>query len=217
MSLQLWRLITYQFLHSVHEFGHIFVNMLILFFFGPMLERFWGSRKFLTFYLVCGAMGGVVYPVLVLSGWLDAGYLVGASGSVLGMLAAGAILFPHMKVYVLGIFPLKLMYLAIIFAAISIMTLLRPERFGNAGGQAAHFGGMAAGAVYVLSQSWRDKFKSKFQAGRWEKRMSAQRNLQAELDRILRKVHESGIQNLTSSEKKTLKEATKAEQTRDRF
>jgi membrane associated rhomboid family serine protease len=217
VSLQLWRLITYQFLHSVYGFGHIFVNMLVLFFFGPMLERFWGSRKFLTFYLICGAMGGVVYPVLALAGWLEAGPLVGASGSVLGMLAAGAILFPNLRVYVWGIIPVKLMVLAIIFAAISILTLLRPDQFSNAGGQAAHLGGMAAGAIYVLSQSWRDRFRSKVQTGKWEKQMAVQRGLRAELDRILQKVHESGIQSLTSKERKTLKEATKAEQMRDGF
>ncbi|UCC97287.1 MAG: rhomboid family intramembrane serine protease [Phycisphaerales bacterium] len=217
MSLQLWRLLTYQFLHDTSGFGHIFVNMLALFFFGPMLERFWGSKRFLVFYLVCGAMGGVVYPVLANIGWLDKGPLVGASGSVLGILAAGAILFPHLRVYVWGIFPVKLMVLAIIFAAISILTLLQPDQFGNAGGQAAHLGGMAAGAAYVLSQSLRDKLKLKLRTGQWEKRMATQRNLQAELDRILKKVHDSGLQSLTSKEKSTLKEATKAEQMRNRF
>ena len=58
-SLQLWRLVTYQFLHDINVFRHIFINMLILYFFGTMLERHWGSRKFLTFYLICGAMGGL--------------------------------------------------------------------------------------------------------------------------------------------------------------
>lgn len=215
MSLQLWRIITYQFLHDVSGFGHIFVNMLALFFFGPMLERFWGSKKFLIFYLVCGATGGILYPILANIGWLDKAPLVGASGSVLGILAAGAILFPNLRVYVWGIFPVKLMVLAIIFAGIGIITLLRPDQFSNAGGQAAHLGGMAAGAVYVLSQSWRDKFKFKLRAGHWEKKMVTQRNLQEELDRILEKVHRSGIQSLTPREKKTLREATKAEQMRN--
>ncbi|MGB2866374.1 MAG: rhomboid family intramembrane serine protease [Sedimentisphaerales bacterium] len=217
MSLQLWRIITYQFLHDVNGFGHIFINMLVLFFFGPMLEKFWGSKKFLIFYLICGATGGVVYPVLAHAGWLSKAPLVGASGSIFGMLAAGAILFPNLRVYVWGIFPIKLVVLALIFAGISIITLLRPNQFANAGGQAAHLGGMAAGAAYVFSQSWRDKFKFKLQSGHWEKQMAAQRNLQAEVDRILHKVNESGIQSLTSKEKKTLKEATKAEQMRNNF
>ena len=217
MSLQLWRVITYQFLHDINGFGHIFVNMLGLFFFGPMLEKFWGSKKFLIFYLVCGATGGVLYPVLAHAGWLNKGPLVGASGSLFGILAAGAILFPNLRVYVWGIFPIKLMVLALIFAGISIITILRPDRFANAGGQAAHLAGMAAGAAYVLSQSWRDKFKFKFRSGHWEKQMAAQRNLQVEVDRILQKVNESGLQSLSSKEKKILKEATKAEQMRNTF
>ncbi len=211
-SLQIWRLVTYQFLHD--GTWHIFGNMLILFFFGPMLERLWGSRKFLTFYLVCGAIGGLLYPFLVLVGWLNVAYLVGASGSILGMLAAGAILFPNMMIYILGIIPMKLRILAIIFAAISIISLLRPDKSGNVGGEAAHLGGMVAGAVYVFSQSWRDKLKLKVRAGQWEKKMAALRNLRLELDRILQKVHDSGIHSLTSKEKKILKQATRDEQMR---
>jgi membrane associated rhomboid family serine protease len=216
-SLQLWRIFTYQFLHDPNGFGHIFVNMLALFFFGPMLERFWGSKKFLIFYLICGATGGILYPVLANVGWLSKGPLIGASGSVLGILAAGAILFPNLRVYIWGIFPVKLMVLAIIFAGISIITLLRPDHFGNAGGQAAHLGGMAAGAIYVLSQSWRGKYLSNLRTRRREKKITAYRDLEAEVDRILKKVHDSGIQSLTRKEKSTLKEATKAEQMRNRY
>jgi diaminopimelate epimerase len=135
----------------------------------------------------------------------------------LGILAAGAILFPNLRVYIWGIFPVKLMVLAMVFAAISIITLLRPDQFANAGGQAAHLAGMATGAVYVLSQTWREKFKFKLQAGHWEKRMAEQHNLQVEVDRILEKVHNSGIQSLSSKEKKILREATKAEQMRNRY
>jgi len=215
MSLQLWRQITYQFLHA--NPWHIFINMIVLYFFGPMLERYWGSKKFLTFYLVCGAMGGLLYPFLVRVGWLGAIPLVGASGSILGMLAAGGILFPNMMVYVWGVIPVKLRILAIIFAAISIITLLRPNQFANAGGQAAHLGGMIAGAVYVVSQSWRDKFRLKLRSGAWEKKMTAQRNLQVEVDRILEKVHSEGIQSLTMKEKRILRQATRAEHTRNKL
>ena len=214
-SLQIWRPITYQFLHDGP--WHIFGNMLILFFFGPMLERFWGSRKFLTFYLICGAIGGLLYPFLVLVGWLDVAYLVGASGSILGLLAAGAILFPNMMIYILGIIPIKLRVIAIIIVAISIIILLRPDKVGNAGGEAAHLGGMVAGAVYVLSQSWRDKFRLKLRSGAWEKKMTSQRNLQAEVDRILEKVHSEGIQSLTMKEKRILRQATRAEHTRNKL
>jgi membrane associated rhomboid family serine protease len=217
MTLQLWRLVTYQFLHSTTEFSHIFMNMVWLYFIGTMLEPFWGSRKFLTFYLLCGAAGGLLYPLLALVGWLDIGPLVGASGAILGILAAVAILFPTSRVLFLGIFPIRIRTIAIVFLVFAILTLLRPYQVGNAGGEAAHLGGMIAGAVYVVSQSWRDKFKLKLRSGAWRKKMTAQRNLQVELDRILEKVHTSGIHSLTSKEKKILKQATKAEQMRNRF
>ena len=215
MSLQLWRLITYQFLHD--GLGHIFWNMLILYFFGPMLERLWGGKKFLTFYLVCGAMGGLLYPFLVLIGWLNAGPLVGASGSILGMLAAGAILFPNMMVLVMFVIPVRLVIVALVLAGISIITLLRPDQFSNAGGEAAHLGGLAAGAVYVVSQSWRDRLKLKVRTGGRQRKMAGRRNLQVEVDRILQKVHEQGIHSLNSKEKRILKQATKTEQTRNKL
>ncbi len=213
--MQIWRPITYQFLHG--GLGHIFWNMFILFFFGPMLERLWGSRKFLTFYLVCGATGGIFYPILAHIGWLDAAPLIGASGSILGMLAAAAILFPKMIVYVFGVFPLRMSVLAIILAVMSILSVLRPDVSGNAGGEAAHLGGMVAGALYVISEKWRQKFKMKVQTGIWQKKMVEHRELQLELDRILKKVHDHGLHTLTHKEKKILKQATKTEQMRNKF
>ncbi|MCE5185833.1 MAG: rhomboid family intramembrane serine protease, partial [Planctomycetaceae bacterium] len=50
-ALQLWRLITYQFLHA--GVGHLVFNLLVLYFMGPFVEREWGSRAFLKFYLIC--------------------------------------------------------------------------------------------------------------------------------------------------------------------
>jgi len=87
----------------------------------------------------------------------------------------------------------------------------------NAGGDAAHLAGMAAGALYVFSQPWRTKIKLKIRSAQWEKRIVQQRSLQIELDRILRKVHDSGIRSLTSKEKKTLAQATKAQQSRNKY
>lgn len=50
---------TYMFVHG--STGHIFSNMLGLFFFGPVLERYWGSKKFLIYYIVCGVGAGMLY------------------------------------------------------------------------------------------------------------------------------------------------------------
>jgi membrane associated rhomboid family serine protease len=208
--LQIWRLVTYQFLHG--DIWHIFFNMLMLYFLGPMFERFWGSRKFLIFYLLCGAMGGVFYPILAHVGWLSLGVLIGASGSILGMLAAAAILFPNMIVYLFGVIPIKMAILAIIIAAISILVLLAPQTYDNAGGEAAHLAGMAAGALYVLSENWRRKMKLKMSSGGWERQLAAKQRQQMEVDRILEKVHQNGIHSLTFKEKRILKQATREQQ-----
>lgn len=214
-TMQIWRYITYQFLHG--GLGHIFWNMFILYFFGTMLENFWGSRKFLTFYLVCGTTGGIFYPILAHIGWLPIAQLIGASGSILGLLAASAILFPRMQVYVFGVFPLKMSVLAIILAVMSLLSILRPDASPNAGGEAAHLGGMCAGAIYVLSEKWRQGLKLRVHKNIWQKRMTEQRDLQVEVDRILEKVHVEGLHSLTYKEKKILKQATKKEQMRNRF
>ncbi len=217
-ALQFWRFVTYQFLHA--GLWHILFNMLGLFFLGPTLERHWGGKKFLAFYLGCGVVGGLFYPILFglklisphpLYGVLP---LIGASGAILGMLAACAILFPQFVVFIM-FFPVPIRVAAIICIFIATAVIL--SKGANAGGQAAHLGGMAAGAIYVLSKSRRTKLKSKVQAPAWEKKIAEQQNFQQEVDRILQKVHESGIQSLTSKEKRILKKATEAEQTRNKL
>ncbi len=203
---QLWRLITYQFLHG--GIGHLLFNMLGLFFLGPTLERHWGSKRFLKFYLGCGVAGGLFYPLLVAAGFLVAGPMIGASGAILGMLAACAILFPHFVVFFF-LFPVPIRVAAIILTLLYSANLIMAG--ANAGGDAAHLAGMAAGAVYVFSGLWRAKLKSKLRSDRMDKQTTATTDLQAELDRILQKVHQSGIHSLTSKERKTLKRITELE------
>jgi membrane associated rhomboid family serine protease len=207
--LQLWRLITYQFLHG--DMFHIFFNMLGLFFLGPTLERHWGSKRFLFFYLLCGVAGGLFYLILVAVGFLPALPMVGASGAILGMLAACAILFPQLVVFIL-LFPVPIRVAAVAFTAIYLVSVITKE--ANAGGDAAHLAGMAAGAIYIYSQGWQNKLRAKISSNRWQRKVDEQRNLQAEVDRILQKVHDFGIQSLTPKEKKILRQATEAEQKR---
>ena len=213
-ALQLWRLITYQFLHDPGSIMHILFNMLGLLFLGPTLERHWGSKKFLVFYLSCGAAGALFYLLLVAVNFLPAVPMVGASGAILGMLAACAILFPQFIVFIL-FFPVPIRVAAIAFTLIYVVAVI--TRGANAGGDAAHLAGMAAGAAYVFSKGWRAKFRLRAQTGQWEKKIVDQRNLQAELDRILQKVHDSGIHSLTPKEKKILKKATESERMRNKF
>jgi membrane associated rhomboid family serine protease len=205
---EVWRLVTYQFLHG--GLGHVIFNMLGLFFLGPKLEAYWGVKKFVTYYLLCGAIAGLVYTALALSGILTAGVLVGASGSILSILAACAILFPGDIIFLL-IFPMPIRVAALILMGIFVVLAFMGP---NAGGNVAHLGGMAGGAAYIwLGPKLRTLFTGRRRSA-WDKKMEQQRRLQIEVDRILDKVHEEGLGSLSRDEKKLLQEATRLEQQR---
>lgn len=214
-ALQPWRIVSYEFLHDRMWPWHIFFNMIALFFLGPPLERHWGSRKFLPFYLICGASGGLLYLFLAGIGFLEKGIMIGASGSILGLLSACAILFPHFIIFVL-FFPVPIRVAAIGFAFMYFL-LVVTRSGGNTGGDVAHLAGMATGAAYVLFGPKVGQFKLKVRAGSWEKQMEEQRKLQIEVDRILAKVHQHGLHSLSTTEKRILKKATREELKRQRL
>jgi len=212
---QFWRLIGYQFLHDPANPWHLIWNMLGLYFLGPTLERFWQGKKFLTFYLICGAAGGVFYLLLTALGVTAPGVLVGASGAILGMLAACAILFPQFVVLFL-FFPVPIRIAAVILTGVYVVSIFTGA--ANAGGDAAHLAGMAIGAGYVyLWPRWKNRYRIVLQTDDWEKRFKAYSELQKEVDRILEKVNIHGISSLTKKEKKILAEATKLEQMKSRL
>lgn len=207
---QVWRLITYQFLHDSSNLWHLGLNMLGLYFLGPTLERFWHSRKFLIFYLACGTAGGIFYLLLTAFGIVSRGILIGASGAILGMLAACAILFPQFVVFFF-FFPVPIRIAAVILTFVYIFSIFTGTI--NAGGDAAHLAGMAAGAAYVyLWPRWKNRQRNVSPSDDWEKKFKAYSQLQQEVDRILQKVNREGISSLTRKEKKILAEATKLEQ-----
>jgi membrane associated rhomboid family serine protease len=212
---QFWRLIGYQFLHDPSDVSHLVWNMIGLYFIGPTLERFWQGKKFLIFYLVCGMAGGVFYLLLANLGVTAPGVLVGASGAILGVLAACAILFPQFVV-ILVIFPVPIRLAAVIFTFIYIVSIFTGA--ANAGGDAAHLAGMAVGAGYVyLWPRWKNRYKIVSHIDDWEKRFKAYSELQKEVDRILEKVNRQGISSLSKKEKRILEEATKLEQMKSRM
>ena len=207
---QIWRLIGYQFLHDPSNLWHLALNMLGLYFLGPTLERFWRSKKFLIFYLACGAAGGIFYLLLTVLGITAPGVLIGASGAILGVFAACAILFPQFVV-ILFVFPVPIRRAAIIFTFIYLVSIFIGA--ANAGGDAAHLAGMAVGAGYVyLWPIWKNRYKIVSHTDDWEKKFKAYSELQKEVDRILEKVNQHGISSLSRKEKKILAEATKLEQ-----
>lgn len=207
--LQVWRLITYQFLHDLGGLFHIFFNMMVLYFFGPLLEYRWGSSRFLKFYLCAGAAGGVVYTLLVVFGILDARPMVGASGGLYGVLGAVTVLFPQLRVFLFGIVPMSMRSMAILAVIISLLNFAGGT---NAGGEAAHLTGMAVGVLYVLYQPWLTRMRMEKSKGRWSKKIEMERSFESQVDHILEKVHREGLNSLSDKEKSILREATRREQ-----
>ena len=143
----LWQLFTYMFLHSTHSLGHILFNMLALWMFGTQLERTWGTRRFLTYYTICG-IGAAVCVVLVS---LFAGDptipTIGASGALFGVLLAYGLLFPDTRILFMLIFPIKAKYFVMIMGAIAFYLSLTG---GNSGvSNVAHLGGLLVGYLYL--------------------------------------------------------------------
>ena len=138
-----YQLVTHMFAHSPQNYFHIIFNMYALWLFGSALEKLWGPKRFLIFYFICGLAAGLTQMLLV-----KQGAAIGASGAIMGLLAAFAYTFPNIQFYILPIpFPIKAKYLAIIYAAIDI--------FGefSGGGNVAHFahlGGLVMGLILCI-------------------------------------------------------------------
>lgn len=148
-GLQLWRWITFQFLHA--SLGHIFGNMLGIYFFGPLIEQHLGRRRFLAFYLLCGMAGPVVFLFFALTGILGSSLtspMIGASAGVFGILLAAAQIAPRATVMLLfPPIPMQLRTLALLLLGLAAYTVFTQGR--NAGGEAAHLGGAALGYLLI--------------------------------------------------------------------
>jgi membrane associated rhomboid family serine protease len=145
---QLWRFLTFQFLHA--NIVHLFSNMLGLYFFGPIVERYFGARRYIAFYLLCGCSGALSYMLLLAVGMLHGADvpLVGASAGIFGVLIAGAMIAPNITVLLLfPPIPIKFKYLALILVAWA--TYIAVTNGDNAGGQAAHLGGAVLGFIFM--------------------------------------------------------------------
>lgn len=140
---QPWTPVTYMFVHG--GFGHLFINMLILYFFGPPLEQTWGSERFLKYYAVAG-LGGAVFSLL-LSPMVGTAPVVGASGAIYGVMLAFALHWPETSVYIWGVLPVKSKWLV---AGLAFYSLYQTV-MGTSGNVAewAHLGGLVTGYLFL--------------------------------------------------------------------
>ncbi len=148
-SFHVWQPFTYMFVHA--GFDHIAFNMLSLLFFGIALERQWGSRRFLTYYLVSGVGAGIVQEIVwyCMYGALGVNAVtIGASGAVFGILFAFAWLFPEERIFLL-FFPIPIR--SRIFVAIyALLELFLGVAHSDNVAHFAHLGGMLFGWLLIL-------------------------------------------------------------------
>ena len=223
--------ITYMFMHG--SFGHLFFNMFALWMFGSAIENFWGSKRFLIFYLITGIGAALTHYLIIhiqlspditliqnaiqspdintlkeliahhkfhiheysgeiwnqflvfqeniytlqlapnnsdameqislflnnyLEYFVSLPNVVGASGSVYGLLLAFGMLFPNSMIYIYFLFPMKAKWFVLIFGLIELAAGIFSS--GDCIAHFAHLGGMIFGLLLIIL--WQNKSKSHY-------------------------------------------------------
>jgi membrane associated rhomboid family serine protease len=152
-DLRIWQFVTYMFLHG--GIFHIFFNMLTLFMFGNDLERYWGTSRFLNYYLVTGIGAGVCSWLVAMN---SIAIVIGASGAIYGLLLAYGMLYPNRIVYLNFLLPVKVKWLVIIMGAVAFFYSVTGGEPGVA--NIAHLGGMLVGLVLLKGKDWMHVYKT---------------------------------------------------------
>lgn len=145
-----YQLFTYMFVHG--GFMHLFFNMLTLAFIAPILEGYWGSKRFTIFYMVTGIGAGVFSILVVLIfGVGSFGTMVGASGAIYGVLMGFGMIFPNMEIMLLiPPIPLKAKYLVFVLGGMTFLL----DRSGSVA-HFTHLGGIIF--AFILIRLWRSQ------------------------------------------------------------
>jgi membrane associated rhomboid family serine protease len=230
-----WTVITYQFMHA--SISHLFWNMLMLYWFGGILQDLIGKRVIVPVYILAGFCGFCLFFVgsLIFPNVFGMNTpLLGSSGAVVGITLAAAVIAPDYELRLLFIGDVKIKYIAAFSLLIDILSM----PYGNAGGHLTHLGGALAGWQFVYQLQRGNDF-AKFFNKYWNKivgfltnaktpQMTANRPRQPKsvfeephsisenenanqkmTDAILEKIKRSGYQSLTDKEREWLHKVSK--------
>jgi membrane associated rhomboid family serine protease len=146
---QVWRLLTYAFLHDPFSFSHILFNMLFLWWFGSDVEDLYGPREFLAFYLSSALLGGIVFTLTHLK---SGGECLGASGAVTTVLVLCALHYPTRVILVFFVLPVPIWIFVIFSVTMDLFHFV--SRVQTAVAVEVHLAGAAFGYLYWKFQ-WR--------------------------------------------------------------
>jgi membrane associated rhomboid family serine protease len=232
---QVWRLLTYAFVHEPGGLLHIFFNMLFLWWFGGDMEDHYGPREFLTFYLVSAFAGGLAFLPWALRQAADVDaplpVCLGASGAVTAVLVLYAFHYPTRLIYIMGILPVPIWLFVVFQVAQDAMVFVGGVRTTTA--VTVHLGGAAFAFLYYqfhwrlynllpdLRAFWRQRSRPQLRVYREEPversvragrpaapPSDADEHLEAKLDAVLEKVARHGQNSLTDSERQVLLRAS---------
>ena len=172
-DFHIYQLVTYMFMHG--GFQHILFNMFALWMFGCVVERVWGPKKFLFYYMACGVGAGLfqeaaqyityvakdmaAYDYVSVNGaritmeqYLNLWTTVGASGAIYAILLAFGMIYPNERLFIFPLpFPIKAKFFVIGYAVIELVSTFSLSDDGVA--HIAHLGGMVFG--FFLIRYWR--------------------------------------------------------------
>lgn len=223
---QVWRLITYAFLHSTGDLFHIVFNMLLLWFFGRDIEDLYGPREFLAFYLVSALLGGIAFELWGLREPVPQ-LCMGASGAVMAVMVLLACHYPRRTILFMMILPVPIWAFAAFLVLQDTLGLIGKSHSSTA--FVVHLAGALFGFVYYrghwrllnlvpdLSALRRLRRRPQLRVYREEEtpvaiavppRREVDEQLEAKVDAVLEKVAQFGQSSLSENERQLLLRAS---------
>ncbi|MDO9547818.1 MAG: rhomboid family intramembrane serine protease [Candidatus Marinimicrobia bacterium] len=211
-----WQLFTYLFIHG--SFGHIFMNMFVLWMFGSEIENAWGKKEFYRFYFITGVGSGLITLLLSLNSTIP---VVGASGAVYAILVAFAMMYPNRLIYFYFLIPIKAKYFVLIMGVITFFSSFSQGSGGIS--HLTHLGGIIIGYLYLNKRNLASKIRFRMPhisiknpfnnfIRKVDKKSEhpdtnihgTDQTMREELDRLLDKINKTGYESLGESERQNL-------------
>jgi membrane associated rhomboid family serine protease len=200
-----WQLVTSLFLHDPSSPLHIFFNMFVLYSFGPQVAARMGRNRFLLFYLVAGVAASASYVLLGPLTGLEH-VAVGASGAILGLLVYFTFLAPEAQVLLFLFIPMRMKWATLLIIGVDVLAFATGAADQIA--HTAHLGGALAGLLWFQFERRRAGRRAPPQPVA-APTQDDERELLDEVDRLLDKIRDGGLDSLSEKERRFLREASR--------